>query len=101
MLGQEVSYDRVPYFFSDQYDMSMEYSGWAPPGSYDQMVVRGDVGKREFVAFWLREERVLAGLNANVRDVTGPIQRLVRSGRRTDPEKLADPSVPLDDLTGD
>ncbi|WP_031507365.1 NAD(P)/FAD-dependent oxidoreductase [Streptomyces megasporus] len=101
MLGQEVVHDRIPYFFSDQYGMSMEYSGWAPPGSYDQMVVRGDVGKREFVAFWLHEERVLAGLNANVRDVTDPIQRLVRSGRRTDPEKLADPSVPLDDLAGD
>lgn len=101
MLGQEVVYDRVPYFFSDQYDMGMEYSGWAPPGSYDQVVVRGDVGKREFIAFWLREERVLAGLNMNVWDVTAPVQRLIRSGRRADPEKLADPSVPLEVLTGD
>jgi len=101
MLGQEVVYDRVPYFFSDQYDMGMEYSGWAPPGSYDQVVVRGDVGKREFIAFWLREERVLAGLNMNVWDVTAPVQRLIRSGRRADPEKLADPSVPLEVLAGD
>ncbi|MCG3043312.1 NAD(P)/FAD-dependent oxidoreductase [Streptomyces fenghuangensis] len=100
MLGQEVSYDRVPYFFSDQYDMSMEYSGWAPPGSYDQVVVRGDLGKREFTAFWLSGGRVLAGLGMNTEGVTGPVQRLVRSGRETDPEKLADPSLPLDELAG-
>ncbi|MFP8905576.1 NAD(P)/FAD-dependent oxidoreductase [Streptomyces atacamensis] len=100
MLGQEVSYDRVPYFFSDQYGTSMEYSGWAPPGSYDQVVVRGDLGKREFTAFWLGEGRVLAGLGMNAEGVTGPVQRLVRSGRETDPEKLADPSVPLEELAG-
>ncbi len=54
MLGRDEIYDRVPYFFTDQYDLGMEYSGWAPPGSYDQVVVRGDAGKREFIAFWVR-----------------------------------------------
>ncbi|MCD9141867.1 NAD(P)/FAD-dependent oxidoreductase [Streptomyces albireticuli] len=98
MLGQEVSYDRVPYFFSDQYDVGLEYSGWAPPGSYDQVVCRGDVGKREFVAFWLSEGRLLAGMNVNVWDVTDPLQKLIRSGTRLDPEALADPGVPLDSL---
>ncbi|MFD1828214.1 NAD(P)/FAD-dependent oxidoreductase [Streptomyces desertarenae] len=95
MLGREVVYDRVPYFFSDQYGVSMEYSGWAPPGSYDEVVVRGDPGRREFLAFWLNGGRVLAGLNMNVRDVTGPVQELIRSGREVDRERLADPSVPL------
>ncbi|MGW3560138.1 oxidoreductase C-terminal domain-containing protein, partial [Streptomyces sp. NPDC000963] len=98
MLGKPVSYDRVPYFFTDQYDLGMEYSGWAPPGSYDQVVVRGDTGKREFIAFWLKEGRVLAGMNVNVWDVTEPIQNLVRSRMPVDPEALADPSVPLDGL---
>ncbi|MFF8692490.1 NAD(P)/FAD-dependent oxidoreductase [Streptomyces sp. NPDC015144] len=98
MLGQEVSYDRVPYFFSDQYDLGLEYSGWAPPGSYDQVVVRGDTGKREFIAFWLKDQRVLAGMNVNVWDVTEPVQALIRSGRQTDPEALGDPSVPLESL---
>jgi 3-phenylpropionate/trans-cinnamate dioxygenase ferredoxin reductase component len=98
MLGQEVSYDRVPYFFSDQYDLGMEYSGWAPPGSYDQVVIRGDKDGREFVAFWLSGGAVLAGMNVNVWDVTDPIQDLVRSGRTVDPSRLADPSVPLTDL---
>ncbi|MFI0939291.1 NAD(P)/FAD-dependent oxidoreductase [Streptomyces sp. NPDC021020] len=95
MLGQQVSYDRVPYFFSDQYDLGMEFSGHAAPGSYDQVVCRGDVGKREFIAFWLREGRVLAGMNVNVWDVTEPIQQLIRSGRAVDPEALSDPNVPL------
>ncbi|MEV0317693.1 NAD(P)/FAD-dependent oxidoreductase [Streptomyces sp. NPDC050658] len=95
MLGKDVTYDRVPYFFSDQYDVGLEYSGWAPPGSYDQVVIRGDAGKREFIAFWLSEGRVLAGMNVNVWDVTDPIQRLIREGVRPDPDALADPGTPL------
>ena len=100
MLGQDVSYERVPYFFSDQYDVGLEYSGWAPPGSYDEVVIRGDAPKREFVAFWVKEGRVRAGLNVNVWDVTGPIQDLIRSGAQVDTAALADPSVPLAELAG-
>ncbi|MGB8939179.1 MAG: oxidoreductase C-terminal domain-containing protein, partial [Streptomyces sp.] len=100
MLGQDVTYDRVPYFFSDQYDVGLEYSGWAPPGTYDQVVVRGDAGKREFVAFWLSEGRILAGMNVNVWDVTDTIQKLIRAGARPPAESLSDPSVPLESLLG-
>ncbi|MFF5441081.1 NAD(P)/FAD-dependent oxidoreductase [Streptomyces achromogenes] len=95
MLGRDVTYDRVPYFFTDQYDLGMEYSGWAPPGSYDEVVIRGDAGKREFIAFWVREGRVLAGMNVNVWDVTEPIQNLIRSRARVNVEALSDPHVPL------
>ncbi|MFC8915657.1 NAD(P)/FAD-dependent oxidoreductase [Streptomyces sp. NPDC047821] len=98
MLGQDVSHDRVPYFYSDQYDLGMEYSGWAPPGSYDQVVLRGDAGKREFIAFWLKDRRVLAGMNVNVWDVTPAIQDLVRSRTPVDTEALADPATPLQDV---
>jgi 3-phenylpropionate/trans-cinnamate dioxygenase ferredoxin reductase component len=98
MLGRDVAYDRVPYFFSDQYDVGLEYSGWAPPGSYDQVVVRGDAGKREFIAFWLREGRVLAGMNVNVWDVTETVQKLIHSGARPDLNALADPGTPLESL---
>ncbi|WP_371671684.1 FAD-dependent oxidoreductase [Streptomyces sp. NBC_00289] len=99
MLGRDLTYDRVPYFFSDQYDVGMEYSGWAPPGSYDEVVIRGDAGKREFIAFWVKHGRVLAGMNVNVWDVTEPIQQLIRSGAPLDTDALADPHVPLGDLT--
>jgi NADPH-dependent 2,4-dienoyl-CoA reductase/sulfur reductase-like enzyme len=95
MLGRPVTYDRVPYFFSDQYDLGMEFSGHAAPGTYDQVVCRGDVGKRQFIAFWLHQGRVLAGMNVNVWDVTEQIQQLIRSGRPVDPDALSDPSVPL------
>ncbi|MFG2961946.1 MULTISPECIES: NAD(P)/FAD-dependent oxidoreductase [unclassified Streptomyces] len=98
MLGQEAVYDRVPYFFTDQYDLGMEYSGWAPAGSYDQVVIRGDAGKREFIAFWVKEGRVLAGMNVNVWDVTEDIQKLVRSAEPVDTEALADPKTPLGSL---
>ncbi|MEV0300250.1 NAD(P)/FAD-dependent oxidoreductase [Streptomyces prasinus] len=98
MLGRKVVHDRVPYFFSDQYDLGMEYSGWAPAGSYDQVVVRGDAGKREFIAFWTKEGRVLAGMNVNVWDVTDPIQRLITSRAPVDPDALANPRVPLESL---
>ncbi|NDZ77287.1 FAD-dependent oxidoreductase [Streptomyces sp. SID10853] len=95
MLGQGVAYDRIPYFFSDQYDLGLEYSGWAPPGSYDQVLIRGDAGKRQFIAFWMKDGRLLAGMNVNVWDVTEQLQRLIRSGATLDPEALSDPSVDL------
>ncbi|MFE9818421.1 FAD-dependent oxidoreductase [Streptomyces sp. NBC_00236] len=98
MLGQDVAYDRVPYFFSDQYDLGLEYSGWAPPGSYDQVVIRGDAGKREFIAFWLKDHKVLAGMNVNVWDVTETVQELIRADQPVDPDALADPSVRLESL---
>jgi 3-phenylpropionate/trans-cinnamate dioxygenase ferredoxin reductase subunit len=101
MLGQEVSYDRVPYFFTDQYDLGMEYSGWVEPGGYERVVFRGDPalvdGKvPEYLAFWLDDRaRVRAGMNVNIWDRTDEIRDLVGTGRPGDPGKLADPSVPL------
>ncbi|MDO3705067.1 FAD-dependent oxidoreductase [Micromonospora sp. C28SCA-DRY-2] len=97
MLGRPVSYDRLPYFYTDQYELGMEYTGHAPPGSYDRVVVRGDLGG-EFVAFWTARGRVLAGMNVNVWDVTDPIKELIRSRRPVDPDRLADPAVALDSL---
>jgi 3-phenylpropionate/trans-cinnamate dioxygenase ferredoxin reductase subunit len=96
MLGHQVAYDRVPYFYSDQYDLGMEYAGYVEPGGYDQVVFRGDVPRREFIAFWLADGRVQAGMNVNVWDVNAVIQDLVRSGRTVDPDRLADPGVPLE-----
>ncbi|WP_439680435.1 NAD(P)/FAD-dependent oxidoreductase [Embleya sp. MST-111070] len=96
MLDRDVSYDRIPYFFTDQYELGMEYTGYAEPGEYDRVLFRGDPAGGEFIAFWLAEGRVLAGMNVNVWDVTEAIGQLVRSGRAVDPERLADPGIPLD-----
>ncbi|GAA0525952.1 pyridine nucleotide-disulfide oxidoreductase [Saccharopolyspora subtropica] len=98
MLGRDDKYAELPYFFTDQYDLGMEYRGLAGPDDYDQVVLRGNVEGREFVAFWLRDGRVLAGMNVNIWDVGDQIERLIRSGSPVDPARLADTETPLDDL---
>ncbi|MFI6389777.1 NAD(P)/FAD-dependent oxidoreductase [Nonomuraea sp. NPDC050547] len=87
MLGQDVVYDRVPYFFSDQFEIGMEFSGDIQ--GYDEVVFRGDVGELEFIAYWLRDGRVVAGMNVNVWDVVGDIQDLIRSGVKVDSQELS------------
>jgi 3-phenylpropionate/trans-cinnamate dioxygenase ferredoxin reductase subunit len=99
MLGNPTPYQRIPYFFSDQYDLGMEYSGHAQPT--DQVVFRGDPASREFIAFWLRGGVVVAGMNANVWDVTTPIQQLIRERAHIGPARLADPDIPLDEFLND
>ena len=96
MLGKDASYDRLPYFFSDQYDVGMEYVGFAE--DWDEVVLRGDAGKPELIAFWLRDGRVLAGMNVNVWDVTDPIKALIQSRAQVDVERLRDPDTPLDEV---
>jgi len=100
MLGQDVAYDLVPYFYTDQYDLGMEYAGYVEPGGYDQVVFRGNVPGREFIAFWLGGGRVLAGMNVNIWDVSETIQAIVRGGRVVDPGQLADASVALEEFAG-
>jgi NADPH-dependent 2,4-dienoyl-CoA reductase/sulfur reductase-like enzyme len=95
MLGQPVVYDKVPYFYSDQYDLGMECAGLPSPGSYDQIAYRGDRAGLEFISFWLSGGRVVAGMNVNVWDVNDDIQALIRSARPVDLSRLTDPDVPL------
>lgn len=97
MLGDPVTYDRTPYFYSDQYDFGMEYRGWAP--NYDQVVFRGDVPGRAFIAFWLHHGRVAAAMNANIWDVGKPLESLIRSGKIVDPNRLVDLDLDLNELT--
>jgi 3-phenylpropionate/trans-cinnamate dioxygenase ferredoxin reductase component len=99
MLGQPVAYDRLPYFYSDQYDVGMEYSGLATPD--DGVVFRGDPASRQFIAFWLRDQRVVAGMNVNVWDVNEHVQALIRSRRAVEVGALTDPDTPLDSLHGE
>jgi 3-phenylpropionate/trans-cinnamate dioxygenase ferredoxin reductase subunit len=98
MLGQDVSYDKVPYFFSDQYDVGMEYAGLHDPAS-DELVLRGDMASREFIAFWVRGDRLVAGMNVNVWDVSDAIQELVHSGAPVDRARLADPDVAVGEVS--
>jgi 3-phenylpropionate/trans-cinnamate dioxygenase ferredoxin reductase component len=96
MLGDGKPYDVIPYFFSDQYEVGMEYAGYAR--EWEEVVFRGDVEAREFIAFWLHGNRVVAGMNVNVWDVTDAIQALIRSRKTVDPAQLRDPDVPIESL---
>jgi 3-phenylpropionate/trans-cinnamate dioxygenase ferredoxin reductase component len=86
MLGQDVVYDRVPYFYTDQFELGMEFSGDIE--GYDEVVYKGDVEGLEFVAYWLKDRRVVAGMNVNVWDVVGEIQELIRSRVTVEPKEL-------------
>src|SRR3954447_2551316 len=97
MLGKQAAYDRLPYFFSDQYDVGMEFVG--DPAGSDELVLRGDPAQREFVAFWLHHGRVVAGMNVNVWDVVDDVKALISSRAPVDARSLRDADVPLAKLT--
>ena len=94
--GERTAYTRLPYFFSDQYDLGLEYVGYGRPD--DDLVVRGSLEDRELVAFWHRNGVVSAAMNVNVWDVVEDLKAIVAGGRPVDPARLADPRVPLAEL---
>lgn len=101
MLGDDTAYDAIPYFYTDQFDLGMEYTGFAHLTRDAEVVIRGDRAAREFIAFWVREGRVLAGMNVNVWDVADQVERLVRggfAGHTVDSARLADSGVALEEL---
>lgn len=99
LLGGDSGYTELPYFYTDQYDLGMEYIGNAVDGTYERIVVRGDLAAREFVAFWLtHEDTIVAAMNVNVWDVVDLVKPLIAYRVRVDPDRLADPAVALDDV---
>lgn len=99
--GERVEYAEIPYFFTDQYDLGMEYSGYGELAAGVAPVIRGDLESGEYVAFWQRDGKVVAGMNVNVWDVNTDVQRLIRSEAVVSAAELADPAVPLDALVGE
>lgn len=94
MLGAAGAYDWQPYFYTDQFDLGMEYVGYA--SAADDVVIRGDQSTGEFIAFWLADGVLKAGMNVNVWDVSDEIRALL--GKKIDPAQLADPAIALADL---
>ncbi|WP_104088994.1 NAD(P)/FAD-dependent oxidoreductase [Cryobacterium sp. N19] len=98
MLGQSVSFDAIPYFYTDQFDLGMEYSGFGILADGAELVYRGNRDSREFIVFWQQAGRVVAGMNVNVWDVNDTVQALIRRDEPVDPARLADESIPLDQV---
>ena len=99
MLGSKDAFDRITYFYSDQYDLGMEYRGHG--ATDDEVVVRGSLAERSFIAFWVRDRRVVAAMNANLWDVGKPIERLIRSRADVEVSRLADASIPIEEIAGE
>ncbi|MEV4365114.1 FAD-dependent oxidoreductase [Nonomuraea sp. NPDC049625] len=95
MLGRQAAYDELPYFYTDQYDLGMEYVGHVPPGLAHDVVIRGDLAEREFLAFWLRNDTVIAAMNVNIWDQSDELKALVRAASPLDRAALADSATPL------
>ena len=98
MLGRDAELDDIPYFYTDQFDLGMEYSGYGALTKGAELVVRGSLEEREFMAFWVLDGRVVAGMNVNTWDVQDAIKDLISSRRTVDTAKLADPEIPLGDV---
>jgi 3-phenylpropionate/trans-cinnamate dioxygenase ferredoxin reductase component len=101
MAGAAVSYDEIPYFYTDQFDLGMEYSGYGDLVADAAVVIRGDLAARRFVAFWLADGRVVAGMNVNLWDVNQSVQELIRSRVPVDVVQLADESIELAGFVAD
>jgi len=96
LAGGQVAYEGLPYFFTDQYDLGMEYVGYVGPEGYDRVILRGQPAEGTFTAFWLRGDRVLAGMHANDWDAIDPIRQIVTGGR-VGPD-LSDESRSLEEI---
>jgi 3-phenylpropionate/trans-cinnamate dioxygenase ferredoxin reductase subunit len=98
MLGQDAVDVRPSYFYTDQYDLSMEYTGDIGPAGYDRVIFRRYADSRQVIVFWLYEQRIQAGMNINIWDVADDIERLIKSPRPINADELADPAIPLASL---
>jgi 3-phenylpropionate/trans-cinnamate dioxygenase ferredoxin reductase component len=98
MLGQDAVDVRPSYFYTDQYDLSMEYTGDIGPTGYDRVIFRRHPDPRQVIVFWLYEQRIQAGMNINIWDVADHIERLITSARQINADDLADPAIPLTSL---
>lgn len=95
LMGEHAVLDAIPYFYTDQFELGMEYSGYGSLARSARIVSRGDPSTLEFVAFWIADGRVVAGMNVNVWDVNDRVQELIGSGRKVDLDRLADASIAL------
>jgi 3-phenylpropionate/trans-cinnamate dioxygenase ferredoxin reductase component len=98
MMGEPAQLDAIPYFYTDQFELGMEYSGYGPLAKDAEVVYRGDPASLEFISFWIADGRVVAGMNVNVWDVNDQVQQLIGSRREVDLDRLADPSIALTEV---
>ncbi|MET4588919.1 FAD-dependent oxidoreductase [Arthrobacter sp. 754] len=103
MLGQDATLSTIPYFYTDQFDVSMEYSGFPALAAGAEPVIRGSLEDKEFIAFWLQDSRVVAGMSVNWPRKEQPgaqktIKALISAKTPVSAGRLTDPSGGLGQL---
>lgn len=89
MLGADAEYARLPYFYSDQFDISMEYTGFVGGADdYDELHISGDVESCAFVAFWTKSGIIQAGMTVNTPNRISDIETLIASNRPAAADEL-------------
>lgn len=99
MLHQQVPYDEVPWFWSDQYDANIQYAGYHT--SYEQLVVRGRVDGGSFAAFYMNRGLIDAVVSVNNAKDVRRAMPLIKARRPVDPDRLRDETVDLRSIPGD
>jgi 3-phenylpropionate/trans-cinnamate dioxygenase ferredoxin reductase subunit len=94
--GNRDSYTRLPYFFSDQYDLGLEYVGYSTTG--DAVTIRGDRDSRQFIAFWHHDGIITAAMNVNTWDVVDDLKTLIETRSPIGPALLTDLDTPIAEL---
>ena len=93
MAGAEDAYSEVPWFWSDQYDLNLQYAGAGLP--CDEIVVRGTIGQVPFTVFYLDTGRLVAAAGVNDHHTVARARRLMQERARVTLDQLADPRFDL------
>jgi 3-phenylpropionate/trans-cinnamate dioxygenase ferredoxin reductase subunit len=97
MMGRHLVYDEIHSFWSDQYEYGLEYAGWHR--EWDEIVVRGSLEARDFIAFYVKDGLVTASVGIDRSDDVQTSAQLIGARKPIDPAALQDDTVDLDSLT--
>ena len=96
MVGHDAVFDGVPFFWTRQFDAALLYVGRAT--SWDRIVYRGDLSAHDFLAFYIKDDRVLAVAGMHRDREMAAAEELMRLGRMPSPDHLESEDISLADL---
>ena len=98
MMGRNIPFDGVPFFWTRQFDAGLIYVGHAP--AWDEIIYQGEVSSCDFLAFYLKDERVLAVAGMNRERDMAAVEELFRLDRMPPPARLKERATDFVALLG-